>query len=150
MSSLLNMILTVASGVIVFFFCELLRELWLVPLHEYHTIKGKIASALMYFARDYGDPLDMKHADPDAIKHQGEISDELRKLACELSGFTETLKFRIGIPSVETLYKASSNLIGLSNGMFKAYGSNDFQAQAEKNINRVSVIKDLLKIYYKS
>jgi len=154
MSSLLTMILTViltvVSGVVVFFVCELLKELWLTPLHEYHSLKSKIASALMYFARDYSYPLDIKNADEEIKKHYGDVENELRKVACELSGFTETLKLSWGIPSRDILFKASSSLIGLSNGMFRAYGSNDFQAQAEKNTRKVCEIKDLLEIYYKS
>lgn len=149
MSSAVAMILTIISGVFVFFICEIIREIWLVPLHEFHVLKSRITSALSYHARNYGSPIDLKTATPDMIRNYETTSSDLRQLACDLSGFTESLYIGMGIPSKEKLFGASKELIGLSNGVYTPYGVGGDHAQAEHNVKRVSTIKENLDIYYK-
>jgi hypothetical protein len=149
MSDLGAMVLTVISGVIVFFVCEIFRELWLVPLRDFYTIKSRIVSSLRYHARCYGDPIDIKTASQEMLALHEAASNDLRQLACDLSGFTESLHFKAGIPPKEKLFEASKQLIGLSNGMYKPYGVSSDQTQAEHNVKRVSIISELLGIYFK-
>lgn len=149
MSNFVAMLLTIISGVIVFFVCEILRELWLVPLHDFYAIKSKIASSLKFHARFYGDPIDIKTGNKEIIALHEAASNDLRQLACDLSGFTESLHLKAGIPSKEKLFDASKHLIGLSNGLYKPYGVGSDQTQAEQNVKRVSIISEALGIYYK-
>lgn len=147
---MLSMILTIISGVLVFFICEFVREVWLVPLREFHTIKSEICATMIYYAPYYVDPLDIKEANEAQKEVYKEASKQLRQNACNLSGFAESLYLiHFGIPTKEKIYEASKQLIGLSNGLYTAFGKGHDLDQGEHNEGRVTKIKDALGIYYK-
>ena len=106
---------TIISGVIVFVACEWAREEWLTPYQEYKKIKSKIAFTLEFYAHCYLNVVDYTQKNERYDKGR----EEMRKLACDLAGFMETISFfRMKIPDDLKLKEAHSALIGLSNGFY--------------------------------
>lgn len=108
---------TVLSGVIVFIISQLFIELYIRPLARYNEIRAKIAYNLVYYANIYMNPFDLN-----TLKSMNEYpenykkaSEDLRKLAAEITGFAQErqlLKFYISAKRIE---KVNKSLIGLSN-----------------------------------
>ena len=143
-----SIFIAVVSGVLVFIIGEVLRDIWLMPLQEYKSLKSKISFALTYYAMYYANPIDSATCAEDLGRTYREASHEIRKLSSELRGFIETLSWiKLGIPQKENLYEASQYLIGLSNGFFCPYNSHTQHSTSEENLRQVKKIKNALKIY---
>lgn len=147
-NSVFGMFLTIISGVFVFVICEYLKEIWLSPLQEYKKLKQKAAFALTYYAKYYCNVIDSASENNELIDKYNSVSVKLRDLASELRAFVEILSWlKVGIPSKEKIYKASSNLIGLSNSMFCPHNTNNSVERNLENENRANKIRELLGIY---
>lgn len=134
---------TVVSGVVVFVFSEIIKEIWLTPLQEYKKIKSKVSFILIMYANKYENPISLKQQHD---KTYDEASSELRKIASELRAFIETLSwFKPLIPRKANLYKASARIIGLSNSLIGPECS--LSKMCDENLKRESDIYDCLKLY---
>lgn len=140
---------TIISGVIVYIICQYFYTVWLLPLQKYKEIKSRIVFALSYYANIYTNTINLSNYKIDKddsfkLKHD-EASEEIRKLACELSGFIETLSwFKMGIPSKRNLKEASALLIRISNSV---YASDSTRDENSSNHDDAKQIKALLKCY---
>ena len=122
LSSLTTCLITIVSGVVVFIIGQYLFSMWILPLQKYKELRQKISFCLTYYAQYYSNVIDNR-IDTLLPKVQPYLTgaDEIRKLASELRGFSETISwFHIGIPKKEILFDTSANLIGLSNSFFAA------------------------------
>ena len=137
-----NVFWTIFAGVCVFVLGQLFIELILNPLKRYKKIKANIAYCLVFYANVYMNPVTTKvYLDSKKEKiARDKIRDKIRKLAAELSGFTEERFFNW--PNVDTIKKVSSLLIGLSNSL----ESVDPNRLVEYTDDRVIKIKELLKL----
>lgn len=146
--SVWSIVIAVISGVVVFLIGQVFQTIWLTPLQNYKNIKSKIAAGLSFYARDYSNIIDLSKVDENTRKRYSEISDELRNLSCELTGYIETLSwFKIGIPSKKDLNKASKLLMFLSNKLHTPYGKDPDISDNIFNIEKANEIRKLLKIY---
>ena len=143
---IIPMLITVLSGVCVFFFGEFIRTKWSEPNVQYAKLKSKISSALSYNANCYTIPVLLSNYNgvlPDVYLN---VSDEFRQLACELRGFIEQRPtISLTIPTKEILYEASTYLIGISNGLSLSDASDTQTAQ--NNREHAINIRSLLGIY---
>ena len=134
---------TVVSGVLVYIIGEVLQTIWLSPLQKYKQIKHDVAVALSYHARVYINVVDIAHIDNTVKNEYCEVSDKLRSLSCEISGFIETLSwFKIGIPSKKKLREASDLLMLLSNSLFSPYNTqptSDDRAENRATARQISI-----------
>lgn len=147
-NSVLAMVFTIVSGVLVFVICEYMKEIWLYPLQEYKKLKQKVSYVLTYYANIYCNVIDRANENEENVSKYNVISDKIRDLASELRAFAETLSWlKVGIPSKETIYKASSNLIGLSNSLFCPNNTNDTVERNDVNDNKAKSIRKLLGIF---
>lgn len=136
--------MTVLSGVIVFIISQLFIELYIRPLARYNEIRAKIAYNLVYYANIYMNPLDLN-----TLKSMNEYpenykkaSEDLRKLAAEITGFAQErqlLKFYISAKRIE---KVNKSLIGLSNSC-NCRGNDHL---SEMNATRVNEIRRYLHL----
>ncbi len=114
---------TVISGVIVYVICEYIQETSLRRVREYQDIKRRIAYVLTMYACHYTNTIDIAKSGEQRIKVYREESEDMRKAACELRAFCETLPdkvvlFKKQIPPKKDLLEASGLMIGISNSFF--------------------------------
>ena len=133
---------TVLSGVITFVVGQLVVKLVLDPVHDLKKTIGQISHTFVERANVIANP------GVPAKEVMDETSDLLRKLSSQLHAhlylvpaYDVTCRvFRL--PSKEKLLAASTNLIGLSNSVYRAYDK-----VYETNAKRVEAICDSLGIY---
>lgn len=148
MEHLCSIVITVISGVLVYIIGQILKEIWLTPLQEYKKIKAKISFSLSYYAQYYSNVVDFATCGEKTKETYKSASDEMRKISCELDGFIETLSwFKPCIPRKSKLYKASREIMGISNGFFCPYNTNKTGTTINNNIKARKTISKLLKIY---
>ncbi len=136
----LTMVGTIISGVIVFVACEWAREEWLTPYQEYRKIKSRIAYALEFYANCYTNVVVFTCKMEDYDKGR----EEMRKLACDLAGFMETVGFfRLNIPKSAELIKAHDALIGISNGFYCNKVENEVRTIQSNQESAKTIIKNL-------
>ena len=143
---LVNMVITVTSGVLVFILGELFLEFIMRPIQEYKKLKGKVAKSLVLYAQYYYNPY--FNEDGHSEGHSN-ASNNLRELASEVAAFKEiTPNYLITfttIPKKQHLQTMSENLIGLSNSCYttkfskEKYGS--FAIECESKIENILEIK---------
>lgn len=140
-SYIMETFMTIISGVIVFILGQLALKLIIDPIQEFRKILADIAFALIEYANIYSNP---GYAGNELEK---KASEEFRKLSSRLNaqmylilcyGCTSKL-FRL--PSKDKLLEAASELIGLSNGVFKS--PTDL---VNKNLDRAKNIRIILGI----
>lgn len=145
--SLLTCVITVISGVLVFIIGQYLLTIWVQPLQKYKEIRQKISYSLTYYAQYYSNVIDNAHGsllEETSLYEKG--GDEIRKLASELRGFSETISwFHLGIPNKKVLYETSSILIGLSNSFFSP--EDCILDTIKHNIESVERIKKNMKMH---
>lgn len=148
MKSISSIIITVISGVLVYIIGQILKEIWLTPLQEYKKLKSKISFSLSYYAQYYSNVVDLATCGEETKKIYIAASDEMRKISCELDGFIETLSwFKPCIPKKKNLYEASREIMGISNGFFCPYNTNETGIRINNNIKARNTIYKLLNIY---
>lgn len=137
---------TVLAGVIVFIAGQLFIELFIRPWQRYKEIRAKVAYCLVMYAKDYGNPIELKRFSelleakrPKAEKNM-ESGDELRKLASEIAGFAEEKWFFY--PSKRKIHEVAAHLIGLSNNLVNP----DPDIAAAQNNERARQIRELLRL----
>ena len=121
---ILTSALTVVGGVVVITMGQLAIKFWIEPLHELRGLIGEIDFSLTYFAPQYSSPIvmpgssDLSREQHDQARamfrgHAGQLRAKSRRvLAYGLSG-------KLGlVPPRAKVFKASENLIGLSNSVF--------------------------------
>ncbi len=139
----LAIFITVLSGVITFVVGQLIAKLVLDPVHDLKKTIGQISHALVERANVIANP------DVSSKEEKNETSVLLRKLSASLHthlylvpAYVTTSRI-FCLPSKEKLLSASTNLIGLSNGV---YSGNRVRAD-EMNTKRIEAICDSLGIY---
>jgi hypothetical protein len=131
---MIEIVVTVVSGVLVYLAGLLVNEIWLSPLQQYKKIKQAISYNLTFYANMYTNVIDLADKDVVRIESYKKAGDELRRLASELRGFIQILSwFKPMMPSKKALWEASRCLIGLSNGFFCAYNTHETHQMIEDN-----------------
>jgi len=157
-----ELFITIMSGVIVFIASQYFLEIVIKPYSRYKNIKYKILNGLKFYSRIITNPLELEYFEESSVLetyfteekrklYQNKtndyikISDEIRMLSCELD------EFYYAIPGwyrklfiKDDVEKASSNLIGVSNSLFKHPGSG-FDVILH-NSKRLDDIKEQLKL----
>lgn len=117
---LINLIITVCSGVIVYVLCQLYTEFILRPIQEYKKLKAKVAKYLVLYACFFKNPQDA--AKPHEFQTWKDASDNMREVAAEVRAFSEIKPIWLltgnTIPTKKSLIEASKYLIGISNSFF--------------------------------
>jgi hypothetical protein len=134
--------LTVISGVLTFILGQLVLKLLIDPVHEYKKTVADIAISLIEYANVY--------ANPGVAGNETEkkVSEALRKLSSRLNAQIYLIPCyplvskMFGLPSRNKVVDAASNLIGLSNGVFKS--ASDLVLI---NVERADKIRDVLGIF---
>ncbi|WP_438445880.1 hypothetical protein [Gorillibacterium sp. sgz5001074] len=153
-TAIITSTLTVISGLIVFFFSQIILKYIIEPLSDFRKLRSQISVQLVYYANIYSNQFTYNEEnarDEKLVNRLDEVSITFRKLASELIGISNTIPYynlftilRI-IPSRNNIKNASSNLIGLSNSIWK-FGSNDEDSNLRYNKERKNEIVRLLKI----
>ena len=127
LESSLTIIVTVISGVIVYVFTELLKEIWIEPLRKYRVIKNEIARDLIFYANLYSNPIKITDKENENLYSEyRNAADKIRLSAAELGGYIETISwFHPGVPRKKKLSSAHRELIGLSNSFFMSSRDTD-------------------------
>lgn len=143
----MELVITIISGVGVFFLSQIVMEFYIKPVQEYRELRRKI-SVLITQNENYYTSLHSYEKCSDFERDKREqISDETRAMASELRGFIETMPFiHVGIPRRKSLFDASAELIGLSNGLFEDF-QETFHGYAKGNVENIRNVKRLLKLY---
>ncbi|MEH2463089.1 hypothetical protein [Nostoc sp.] len=112
--------MTIISGVFVFILGQLVLKLVIEPIQEFRKTLADIAFALIEYANIYSNP---GHAGNEL---ENKASLKLRKLSSRLNAqmylipaYT-TISKLFRLPSKDNLVEAASDIIGLSNGVFKS------------------------------
>ena len=82
-TELINLLVTVISGVAVYVFSELFTEFVLRPIQEYKQLKGKVSKLLVLYAQYYCNP--QPHGSEDRSPDWLAASDALRDLASDVA-----------------------------------------------------------------
>ena len=143
---LVNMVITVVSGVLVFIIGELFLEFILRPIQEYKKLKGEVAKSLVLYAQYYYNP---QFNEDGKSEGHSDASNNLRELASEVAAFKEiTPNYLITfttIPKKQHLQTMSENLIGLSNSCYTIKSSKEryasFATECESKIEKILEIK---------
>ncbi|OLP18218.1 hypothetical protein BST81_11875 [Leptolyngbya sp. 'hensonii'] len=138
----MTVFLTVFSGVMTFVLGQLVIKLLVDPVHDFRKTVADIALALIEYANVYANP------GVAGSEIEKKVSEELRRLSSRLNAQMYLIPYyRItakifGLPSRERVVDAASNLIGLSNGVFRS--ASDL---ALVNVERADKIRDILGIF---
>ena len=118
-TTLFQMVITVASGVIVFVICQYLVIVLLQPIQRYKELKEKVSFYLVKYANMYSNPINTNDRYEVVLESEyKEAKNKIRELASEIRGYIEIMPtLRIGIPPKKNLQEASSKLIFISNNM---------------------------------
>ena len=128
----LAIFLTVLSGVITFVVGQLVVKLILDPVHDLKKTIGQISHALIERANIIANP------DVSTKEEKSETSLLLRKLSASLHAHLYLVPAYVTIwrifrlPSKEKLLSASTNLIGLSNGVYSASSTRADEVNAKR------------------
>ena len=157
-----ELFITILSGVIIFIISQYFLELLIKPCSRYKNIKYKILNKLKFYSRIITNPLEFEYFEEspalkteftkekrkeyqDKVNDYKKISDEIRMLSCELDEFYYAIpKFYRNFFINDEVDKASSNLIGLSNSLFKNPASG-FDIILH-NSNRLDDVKKQLRL----
>ena len=116
----IGMILTVASGVLVYVISQWFTEFVARPIQAYKGLKAKVAKLLILHACYYSNPW-IYDTDGDSSAWKA-ASIEIRELSAEVAAFAELKPFHplvfYAIPTQKRLGEASKYLMGLSNSFF--------------------------------
>lgn len=133
-------VITVVSGVLVFILGQLFIEFIMKPIQEFKDIRARVSWALVYYANIYCNPQDKQK---ESKKHNV-AGEKLRMLAADLQAFVvrkpKLLKF---FYNDKKILEASSELTGLSNSVYKSSSSDCIYDFIE---NRRKIIISNLKL----
>lgn len=147
-TALLQMLITVVSGVIVFVICQYLVIVLLQPIQRYKELKEKVSFYLVKYANMYSNPINRDDRYEVVLESEyKEAKNKMRELASEIRGYIEIMPtLRLGIPPKKNLQEASSKLIFISNNMiYTTEMIND--NRGIMNSDRASEVKKSLGIY---
>jgi len=130
---------TIVAGVVVFVTGQFAVKLFVEPIQYQSKLLGEIANALVYYANAFGYA---KYTTPEALK---EISIVFRKQASDLYATAWSIKLYglwqvLGIiPKKKNVLDASTQLIGLSNMIFRDGDTEYYKHfdEANKEIKRL-------------
>ncbi|SFS70204.1 hypothetical protein [Paenibacillus sp. BC26] len=153
-NALLTSIFTVTGGLIIFFFSQIILKYLIEPISDYRKLRYQISIQLVFYANRISNPVefnDVNSKNEKLVKDVNEASNAFRKLASELIGVINIIPMyplfsliRL-VPNTKDIIDASSNLIGLSNSIWK-YGDDNEEPQRKYNEENRKEIKRLLKI----
>lgn len=143
---MLQIFITVVSGVAVYVLSQLFTEFCLRPIQEYNKLKAKVAQCLVFYAACYLNPIDVSRKE--FSQEYVNASTAIRTIAAEVSAFAELIPFRpfilFSIPPKHKIKTASEALIGISNSF--TYSENCI-TQHHRNIRKAEIeIKTALRI----
>ena len=148
--NLVNLIVTVVSGVLVFTLGQLFVEYILRPVQEYKKLKARVAKELVRQAMYYENPKNIAICAEFPEWQKGSLI--IRELAAEVLAFAEIKPpqwMAVGlIPTKKALTEVSQNLIGLSNIFFAPIDDMDFVGQKrEEFTTEIEEVLHISKIY---
>ncbi len=136
----MTIFITVLSGVFVFVLGQIILKLFVDPWQKQRECIANISNHILMYSYMYSSPGMM---DKEIIN---QVSNETRGLASELIAscsrmpFYKAMTFTKLVLDLKTVKEVQSNLIGLSNSMYKD--------ERQRNDVRIEKIKDLLKINF--
>lgn len=157
-----ELFITIISGVVVFIASQYYLEIIIKPHLRYKNIKYKILNNLKFYSRIITNPLEFECFEESPLlknefsetkrrEYQNKvndyikISDEIRMLSCELDEFYYSIpKWYRQLCIKDDVDGASSNLIGISNSLFK--NPNSGFDTILHNSNKLDVIKKQLRL----
>ena len=139
-------LITITTGVAVFVIGQVILECYVKPLQEYHKIKAEVSYLLVLYANVFMNPeiigankkFEFTLEENERRKKAG---NELREAAAILVGFKQQKPFFVRKDNVE---KASSGLMGLSNGLYVSARNED--KRIEQNGIFAQEIKEALHL----
>lgn len=137
--AILTSTLTIIGGVLIYVIGQILMKFFIDPVHRLTGHIGRITDSLVFYANVYGNPGSLR------IEETKKASDELRKLASQLMAKTTVVScysfwsFLGVVPQLSDISIIHSNLIGLSNGVFRT-------GDPGQNTERVEKIKAALRL----
>lgn len=138
---LLNLLITIISGVVVYILSQWYTEFILRPIQEYKQLKAKVAKFLVLHAQYYSNP--RFYDESEKCPAWSAASDDIRELAAEVAAFAEIKPPQIfvflAIPRKKDLLEAQVYLIGLSNSFFMTRNGED------RCIDRVYEYPDIIR-----
>lgn len=138
----MTIVCSVLTSICVLIISDMIKIVWINPVHEYRQIKRQIASDLVMYEQCYGNPTQITQLSESGINTYEKASVELRQRAADLEGFIQTI---IGckpfIPGKKELHEASLSLIGLSNSLYVTE-----ERIYDKNIKETQTIKKMLNL----
>jgi hypothetical protein len=138
----MTVFLTVFSGVLTFVLGQLIIKLLVDPVNDFRRTVADIALVLIEYANVYANP------GVAGSEVEKKVSEELRRLSSRLNAQMYLIPcYRIiakifGLPSRDKVVGAASDLIGLSNGVFKS--ASDL---VSVNVKRADQIRNALGIF---
>jgi len=138
----MTVFLPIFSGVVIFVLGQFLLKLLVEPVQEFKKTIADVALALIQYSNVYANP---GVAGNEVEKRS---SEELRRLSSRLNAQMYLIPcYRItanifGLPSRDKVVDATSNLIGLSNGVFESTSN-----LVLVNVKRSDKIRDALGIF---
>lgn len=126
---------TVLGGTLVFVIGKLVESLCISPLISYRKVIGEITYQLVMYAQAYSSKMVKKEL-------HAEASDKFRESAARLQVYFNPIEWMClwFVPNRQDIDKATSGLIGLSNG------TPPRDEEATANTRRVAEIQKLLRI----
>lgn len=115
LQALITAAFAVLSGFILYVIKTFIDEKWLRQYREYRKLRAEISYNLVMYANCYMNPQSQRN------NYHDEAGTALRKCAALLRSFIEEWPRKyIGIPNNKKLMEISSELIGLSNRVYKS------------------------------
>lgn len=132
---LMEMFLTILSGVLVYWLSQLVNEYCIKPVQEFKNIKSKIAFDMVYYKNIIHTPDGLEESKCD------KAITELRKDSAELIAFSIRKPIAF-FPLSNAMQDCASKLIGLSNSINESENFDiDFIIENEKAIKKFIKIK---------
>lgn len=137
LNSVVTAVVTVLIGVSIYSLGQMILKFTIEPIHKQDELRGEIADALIFYANVY--------SNPGVSPQHTQASVRFRQLASLLLSKTRLIRMydffsRIGlVPREQSVLKAHSNLIGLSNRI-------TLPQYATLNVNEADEIRELLRV----
>lgn len=145
MQYLVTISITIITGTLIFVLQEVIKSYVIKPKTEYEELKSKISFLLIYYAGVIHNPRSNdSNGDESCLEMYKNAEMQFRDVASRLMSFSrKSHKLVKCIPPNDILYRASKNLIGLANGVYKENTKDNVR---KHNIEHEKELKKLLNI----
>lgn len=113
--------LTILSGLALLVLGQIVIRSFIDPIYEVNKLRGEIANGLIYYANIYMNPGSYPHQNStvdDAIRALRSLGSQL-EVRSHAVPFYRFFAFVRSVPTLDSIERARSNLIGLSNSCYR-------------------------------